>query len=130
MGLWGEKKGQILGNRERIKELMRSHVSVREIHRRLTESGEIDISLRQFNRYAAEIRNEVLEELEGKLRAASRDLTAPISNPKQPPAWWVRKSLAAQKARETRSAQSPASSTFDIPDAFSQEYGDVADNEG
>ena len=94
--------------------MIQSGSSTPEIYKELTDSGTIDMPYRSFARYVADLRDQWMRGLEQELsKGLSFENDQP---PKQPPEWWVRKSQAGRRRRQSEPDEPAKPSTFDIPD--------------
>ena len=127
MARWGQRKTQVLLCREKIIRLFESGLTICQAHETLTESGKIDMPLRTFRRYAVELRNEVLNDLSGN---DGNVIQHDFSRHRTRRARSKTKARAASSSGHFRTDHPPGPSSFDIPDAYSQEFGDKADKKG
>ena len=95
---WGAKRFQILCLEDEIKAKIREGESLPQIHKLLSESEEIDISLTAFRRYAAPMRDEVLH---------SQVVPAPVNSEKVIPLTSLKSQLpksSATKAEDNKTS--------------------------
>lgn len=137
MVAWGKKRLQVEALRSRIVEMVMAGMTLPSIHKQLSDAGTVEINLRSFQRYAAEIRDEGLAKR--RAEGGPKVLTPDFSKNSEPPARKPQE-RAAGRPGQSRPGPTPVpppaparaskkTGSFVIEDVFSKEFGEGTDFE-
>lgn len=119
MEAWRSRKLEVLSQFEQIAELRGYGLSVSAIHRMLTAKGDINMPLRSFSHNVSKLDFDSQAEKE-----APPPKAIPQKNGRAGPRAGGKEETGREKLdRWKRIKERTSAPTFDIPDAFSEEYG-------